>query len=91
MAAIVIIAVLTVGLAILLGALLPGAGLLLAIAVVLLGLGLLAWLVFVGASGRSTTDLIRDSESRGPELLGPGGQDDPKPDRTTPNRNRHAA
>jgi hypothetical protein len=82
MAAIVIIAVLTVGLAILLGALLPGAGLFLAITVVLLGLGLLAWLLFVGASGRSTTDLVRDTEGRGPELLQPGGPDDP---------NRHAA
>jgi hypothetical protein len=77
MAAVLVIAALTVGLAILLGALLPGAGLFVAIVVVVLGLGLIAWLLLAGTSGRSTADLIRDSGGKGPELFGPGGPDDP--------------
>jgi len=82
MAAVLVVAVLTVGLAVLLGALLPGAGLIASVLVVVLGLGVIVWLVVAGSSGRSTSEIVQETERQ--ELLGPGGPDDP-------NRNPKAA
>ena len=76
MAAVILIAVLTIGLAVVLAALLPGAGLIGAIVVVILGIGLIAWLILAGASDRAPSDIPRKTTNE-PELLGPGRPDDP--------------
>ena len=76
MAAVILIAVLTIGLAVVLAALLPGAGLIGAILVVMLGIGLIAWLILARASDQAPSDIPRKTTNE-PELLGPGGPDDP--------------
>lgn len=75
MVAIVLIALITIGFAIVLAALLPGAGLIGGIVVVLLGIGLIVWLVAAGASRQTPSDIARETPEH--ELLGPGGPDDP--------------
>jgi len=63
-------------LALLLAALLPGAGLFAAAVVILLALGIGAWLLFAGASGTTPSEAV--GESHEASLLGPGGPDDPR-------------
>jgi hypothetical protein len=76
MFAIVLTILVSLGLAVLLAALLPGAGLVGAALLIAAGIGLVAWLVASGASGRAAGGAARDAEK--PELLGPGGPDDPR-------------
>ena len=80
MSAIALIIVGTVVLAVALAVLLPGAGLVAAIAVVALGIAAVAWLVTAGAARQAPSDVARKAEDR--EFLGPGGPDDPN--RSTP-------
>src|SRR5215203_5511717 len=61
MVAIVLIALITIGFAIVLAALLPGAGLIGGIVVVLLGIGLIVWLVAAGASRQTPSDIARET------------------------------
>ena len=75
MAAVVVIAVVTLGLAVLLAALLPGAGLVAAVVVVAAGIGVIVWLLAAGGARQAPSDAIRQTET--PEHLGPGGPDDP--------------
>jgi hypothetical protein len=75
-AAVVLIGVVSVGLALLLAALLPGAGLVAAVLVIAGGIGVIIWLVAAGGAGRTPSDAIRRTEPP-PEHLGPGGPDDP--------------
>jgi hypothetical protein len=78
MAAVVLTGLLAVGLAVLLAAFLPGAGFIVAIVVLVLGGGVIAWLLLAGASRQAPSDVARGTEeSEKPELLGPGGPDDP--------------
>jgi hypothetical protein len=74
--AVALVIVATVALAVVLAVLLPGAGLVGAIVVVLVGLGVVAWLVLAGASRTAPSDAARRTEDA--ELLGPGGPDDPR-------------
>ena len=76
MSAVALVIVATVALAVVLAVLLPGAGLVGAIVVVLVGLGVVAWLVLAGASRTAPSDAARRTEDA--ELLGPGGPDDPR-------------
>jgi hypothetical protein len=76
MAAIVLISFLSLGVAVLLVALLPGAGFIGAAIVLVLGGAVIAWLLLAGASRQSPSDVARRSEEQ-PQLLGPGGPDDP--------------
>jgi hypothetical protein len=80
MAAIVLVGVLTVGVAVLLVALLPGAGFIGAAIALVLGGALVVWLLLAGASRQTPSDVARRSEEK-PELLGPGGPDDPSASR----------
>jgi hypothetical protein len=66
----------SLALAILLAAFLPGAGLFIGIAVVLLGLLAGAWLLLAGASDSSPSETV--AETHEASLLGPGGPDDPR-------------
>ena len=76
MAPVVVVAVVTLILAIALGALLPGAGFVLATLAVLLGIGVIVWLIAAGGARRTPGEAV----SRTPtvEHLGPGGPDDPR-------------
>jgi hypothetical protein len=74
-AAIVLIAVVSLGLALLLAVLLPGAGLIASALVIAAGIATIAWLLASGASGRTPSDIARETET--PELLGPSGPDEP--------------
>jgi hypothetical protein len=77
-AAVVLIGLFSVGLAVLLAALLPGAGLIGAILVLVLGGAVIAWLLLAGATRQAPSDVARRTEkAEKPELLGPGGPDDP--------------
>ena len=76
MSAVALVIVATVALAVVLAVLLPGAGLVGAIVVVLVGLGVVAWLVLAGASRTAPSEAARRTEDA--ELLGPGGPDDPR-------------
>ena len=76
MAGIVLIAIGTLVVAVLLAALLPGAGFIMAAVVVLLGIGAIVWLVMAAAAKQAPTDLA--SGTKDVELLGPGGPDDPR-------------
>lgn len=69
--AVVILA--TVGLAVLLFALLPGAGLAGAVLALLLGAAVVVWLLAAGAMGKTSADAPSEAE-----LLGPGGLHDPR-------------
>jgi hypothetical protein len=51
----------------------------LALLPVLLGLGVLGWGLLTVLSGRTPASAVR--QTRSPELLGPGGPDDPDADR----------
>ena len=75
MAAVLLIGLGTLGLALLLGLLLPGAGFIAAVVVVVLGVAVIAWLVVAGAARQTPSELA--SEAEDVELLGPGGPDDP--------------
>jgi hypothetical protein len=75
MTAVVLIAVLTVVVAILTAVLVPGLGFIMALAVVALGIAVITWLLRAGASGRAPSELARDVPEH--EFLGPGGPDDP--------------
>lgn len=76
MAGIALIVLVTIGLAVLLSVLLPGAGLIVAALVVVLGIGAIVWLVLVGASGETPTETVAGAGEA--DLLGPGGADDPR-------------
>lgn len=65
----------TVALAVLLAALLPGAGFIGAIIVAVIGLGAVVWLLSAGGARQAPSDIARGTEDQ--ELLGPGGPDDP--------------
>ena len=65
----------TVALAVLLAALLPGAGFIGAIIVVVVGLAAVVWLLSAGATKQAPDEIARGTQ--GQELLGPGGPDDP--------------
>ncbi len=54
----------------------PGLALFAIVPAVLL-LAYVAWLVLTAASGRTPGAAVRSRGRRGPELLGPGGPDDP--------------
>lgn len=75
MFAIVLIVFVSLGLAVLFATLLPGAGLIGSAIVIAGGIALVAWLLASGASRRAPSEIIRDTDN--PELLGPGGPDDP--------------
>jgi hypothetical protein len=75
MAAVFITAVATVGVALLLAMLLPGAGFIAAVLVVLIGIAVIAWLVLAGGTRQTPSDISRRTEEH--EFLGPGGPDDP--------------
>jgi hypothetical protein len=70
MAAVVLIGLFSVGLAVLLAALLPGAGFIGAIIVLVLGGAVIAWFLLARASRQSPSDVARRSEEK-PDLLGP--------------------
>jgi hypothetical protein len=74
-APVVLIAVVSLGLAVLLAALLPGAGLVGAVLVIALGIGVIVWLLAAGGARRTPSEAIQRTET--PEHLGPGGPDDP--------------
>ena len=76
MSAVALIIVGTIALAVLLAALLPGAGFIGAIVVVVMGLAAVVWLLSAGASKQAPSDVARNTEDQ--ELLGPGGPDDPR-------------
>jgi hypothetical protein len=75
MAPVVIVAVVTLLLAVALGALLPGAGFVLAALAVLLGIGVIVWLIAASGAGRTPGEAVRRTPKV--EHLGPGGPDDP--------------
>jgi len=74
--AVALVVVGTVALAVLLAALLPGAGLIGAAVVVVIGLAAVIWLLSAAAVKAAPSDIARGAE--GQELLGPGGPDDPR-------------
>jgi hypothetical protein len=74
--AVAIIIVGTIALAVLLATLLPGAGFIGAIVVVVIGLAAVVWLLSAGASKQAPSDVARNTEDQ--ELLGLGGPDDPR-------------
>jgi hypothetical protein len=76
MAAVVLVGLVTVGIAVLLAALLPGAGLVGSILVIAGGIAVIAWLLASGGAGKRPSEAIEQTES--PEHLGPGGPDDPR-------------
>jgi hypothetical protein len=73
---VVLVIVATLVLAVLLAALLPGLGLVAAIAVVVIGIASVIWLVAAARSGEAPSELATQTEEQ--ELLGPGGPDDPR-------------
>ena len=75
MAAVVLIGVISLAIAILLAVLLPGVGLIGSAVVAALGIGVIGWMVLAGGTGRTPSDLAHETDT--PELLGPGGPDDP--------------
>ena len=75
MSAVALVVVATVAAAVLLAVLLPGAGFIGAIVVVVLGLAVVVWLISAGASRRAPSEMASRTED--PDLLGPGGPDDP--------------
>jgi hypothetical protein len=77
MAGVGLVAVGTLVVAVLLSALLPGAGFIMAAVVVLLGIAAIVWL-FMAAAGKAAPSDVA-SETKDVELLGPGGPDDPRP------------
>lgn len=76
MAPVVIVVVVTLLLAVALGALLPGAGFVLAALAVLIGIGVIVWLVAAGGARRTPGEAVRSTPTV--EHLGPGGPDDPQ-------------
>jgi hypothetical protein len=74
-AAIVLIALVSLGLALLLAVLLPGAGLIGSALVIAAGIAAIGWLLASGGAGKAPSEAIRDTDT--PEHLGPGGPDDP--------------
>jgi hypothetical protein len=75
-AAVVLIALVTFGFAVLLVVLLPGAGLVGSFLVLAGGIAVIAWLFASGAAGKRPSEAIEQTES--PRHLGPGGPDDPR-------------
>jgi hypothetical protein len=75
MGAVVLIAFVAIGIAVLLAVLLPGAGLVGSVLVIAGGIAVIVWLLASGGSGKRPSEAIEETES--PELLGPGGPDDP--------------
>jgi hypothetical protein len=76
MAALAVIALGTIVLAVLLIALLPGAGLIAAIVVVVLGIGTIIWLSMASAARTTPSEAL--AQTKDVEHLGPGGPDDPR-------------
>ena len=66
----------TVVLAVLLAALLPGAGFIAAIVVLVIGVAAAVWLVSAARAGQAPGEIASQTEEH--ELLGPGGPDDPR-------------
>jgi hypothetical protein len=75
MAAVVMTGIFTLSLALLLAMLLPGAGFIFAILVVLVGFAVIAWLLLAGGARQTPSDVAARTEDH--EFLGPGGPDDP--------------
>jgi uncharacterized membrane protein YkgB len=61
-AAVLFVAVLTVGLAVLMGVLLPGVGVVATLLVLALSVGMIAWLVLAAASGRAPSKFVRRAD-----------------------------
>ena len=78
MAGVALVAVGTLVVAVLLAALLPGAGFLIAGVVVLLGVAAIVWLVMAAAGKAVPSDVAAGAKDV--ELLGPGGPDDSRRD-----------
>lgn len=76
MAPVVLIALVTIGFAVLLAVLLPGAGLVGSILVLVGGIAVIAWLLASGGARKRPSEAIEQTES--PQHLGPGGPDDPR-------------
>lgn len=76
MAGVVLVATGTLIAAVLLAALLPGAGFIMAAVVVLLGIAAIVWLFMAPAGKAAPSDVA--SGTKDVELLGPGGPDDPR-------------
>ena len=76
MAPVSLVIVGTLVLAVLLAALLPGAGVIAGSAIVLIGIAVVVWLLVAARSGQAPSEVAAQTEEQ--ELLGPGGPDDPR-------------
>ena len=76
MAPVVLVALVTIGFAVLLAVLLPGAGLVGAVLVLAGGIAVIVWLLMSAGAGKRPSEAIEQTES--PTHLGPGGPDDPR-------------
>jgi hypothetical protein len=73
--AVVLTAVIAIALAVALAALLPGAGFIGAIVVVVVGIAVIVWLLVAAGGPRVPSEVAGGTEER--EFFGPGGPDDP--------------
>jgi hypothetical protein len=73
--ALVLTAVVAIALAVALAVLLPGAGFIGAIVVVVVGIAVILWLLGAAGSRGVPSELAPDTKER--EFFGPGGPDDP--------------
>jgi hypothetical protein len=78
MGAVALIIVTTILIAVLLAMLMPGAGFIAAVLALLIGAGLVAWMLAAASSGEAPSDIVAETSEPEPELLGPGGPDDPR-------------
>jgi hypothetical protein len=76
MTPVALVIVATLILAVLLAALLPGAGFIAGIVVLVIGVAAALWLVAAARSGQAPGELAVQTEEH--EFLGPGGPDDPR-------------
>jgi hypothetical protein len=74
-AAIVLIGIVSLGIALLLAVLLPGAGLIGSVLVIAAGIAAIWWSLASGGARKAPTEAVRETET--PQHLGPGGPDDP--------------
>jgi hypothetical protein len=75
-AAVVLIGLVSIGIALLLAVLLPGAGLVGSVLVIAGGIAVIVWLLASGGAGKPPSEAIEQTDT--PEHLGPGGPDDPR-------------
>jgi len=66
----------TILLAVALAAFVPGLGFIASIAVIVIGIGIVVWLLAAGRSRQSPSEIASQTPER--EFLGPGGPDDPR-------------